>query len=191
MPSTSPDAPAADLPVQLAKAGDGLRRWVRLRMLWDRLARGAAGQEAELAELGRLLDGALPEAARHADALAAVFETHAAAINRHLGSRSDKAGLSEAARRRLAALGPDFAASGATLARAFVAASAAEQQFVQAQSAALARRQPVSDVRAGDPFCAALSLYIMEEDVNCISGDAFACAVGDRLTELGIEFGCL
>ncbi len=188
----SPSLPISVL-VELAKTGNGLHRWIRLRVLWDRVANNTQRNEADLVRIGRALDSALTEAEAHARALTVFFGAHADAINQFLGSYIKgkvSHGLDERSRRRLAAIGPDYAAYGAARAGEFVSASSAERQFVQSQIAALENRQPMLALRDGDLFCAALDAYMMEEDASCISGDAFACAVGSQLAQLGVDYGC-
>jgi hypothetical protein len=165
-----------------------LHRWIRLRVLWDRLSTIGGTKESELAELGRLVEGALPAAEAHAQALGAFFKAHAEGVNRLLGTKSGY--LDEKSRIRLERLGPDYASAAAGRAQMFLAAVGAELEFVRERIAALEQGQRALAVRE-DPFCAAVDLLMMEEDTACIGGDAFACAVGGQLTDLGIEYGCL
>lgn len=165
--------PASVLPnsvvIALAETGGGLERWLRLRMLLDRAV--GFGPD-ELAGLTRELDKSLPDAARHAAALAGFFEANAEAIDRAIGNYANGPEfnkLSERKQRWLTRIGPDYAAYGAAQARAFASSTS---------------------TTLSNSFCDGLDAYIQEQFVACITGDSFACAAGIEAEKMLDQYGC-
>jgi hypothetical protein len=180
--SPTPAIPASAI-VDLARTRDGLLHWVRLRSLWETLHAGDAQEDGDaLAELGRLLDGARPEAEAHAMSLAAFYDAHAAAVNALV---SDALGYLEDDRMkdRLRAAGPDYAASAAARARSLVELS---------RSGPGVRQGSNGEPQADSPrsvFCAYLTSHQEEADVMCISsGDRGDCAYANLLASLSDQY---
>jgi hypothetical protein len=174
-------APTTSLPfpaqVELASMGDGLRRWVRLRLLWRNAVSDHGGEE--MAELGRQLDAAAPDAEAHAEALAGFYERHADAVNALVASSAADEGaygVRERARKQLSSLGDDAAATLAGRARRFSDAGAGDREFLRAQVAAAEEGDvPLAARESDDRFCKAVFTLMLDAYVCCFGGVEASC----------------
>lgn len=186
MSSASPGTglPASVL-IELASTGFGLARWVRLRTLWDALTSdNAQRDEASLAELGRLLDGATSEAQTHAAGLVAFYKAHADEVNALFDNamRDLEEGRQKS---RLHSIGPHYASGAASIARAFL-------EETEAPEPTLPRDEGATRGVAGgsDPFCNAVISLLLESDVGCLGGDAGACEFETWIGGIGEDYAC-
>ncbi len=115
-------ATAAGLPfpvgVELASLGDGLQRWIRLRLVWKQAVQSDGNENLE--PLSRLLDEALTGAEADARAMAAFFEANGPAVNALIASLDPPAGAGAKFRAKLENLDADPAAQIAARAQSFL-----------------------------------------------------------------------
>jgi hypothetical protein len=174
-----PSGPSASAFLELARAGDGLKRLVALQQLAAALSGPTLAKE-DRATLARLLDDALSDAEAHAEALVRFFERNANSVNELVA-----AGQADG-KRLTSRPTDDFAAAAAATARSFLGLAAAEHDRLRGDGNGGERPVTVSD----DCVCGAYDELIFESDVKCIEGDELACAEGAVWAHLAKLDGC-
>ncbi len=175
--------------VALASVSDGLRRWLRLTVLWRDAVPEHTG--LELVQLARQLETALDDAAAHAEDLAGFYEGHANAVNALVAAVLQEEQAYEGRRRakeQFSLLGEDPAGALATRARRFVEGVEGEREFLRVQVATAEQDQVPRAARVGDVFCDAVWDLMMEAYVSCFDGDEDECDT--EWGDIYEEYGC-
>jgi hypothetical protein len=179
--------------VELTAGGDGLRRWVRLRRIWDRAVAAPESDSEALAALARQLDEALDQAAAHAENLSTFLEKNGDLVGELVAASGESRREALGAR-----LGSDPVEGAKESARAFVAGVEGERQFMQGQVAGNEEteegeggEEDGKTRRASDPFCDAVADLVMESYLGCEGdGDEEACDDLDFFVGIGGSYGC-
>jgi hypothetical protein len=181
--------------IQLAGVGDGLRSWFRLRRIWDRTLPQYADSPSELSELAALLEDAFDRVAAEAETVAARLQAHAgeidAAISARLESGIPNCSAPDAARRAIAALGPDPAGALAERLRALPALRAQEFESLRSELET-GKAGPKSADDRSTAFCSICAYQMHEALGECDQVfNPQACADADKYIAGYIEAGCV
>lgn len=192
-----PSALGVSVLADLANTSLAARRWLQLRTMWDIATSDPRDHgRDELLQQARSLDRALVDAQAHARALASFFDRHADAVNELLASaRTDgaRSHLDSGVRDKLYSLGPDYAAAGASVARAFLEDSSTERDFIRDQIASLEEGTDTTSAKpmsASSSTCDMIAAWLLEDDLGCLSGSKLSCALETLDAEWAKAFGC-
>lgn len=155
--------------VELASLGDGLKRWIRLRLFWKRaLERGG---DEDLSPLGQLLNEALADAEADASAMVSFYEANGAGINAFIATLEPPTSAGEKFREKLETLDDDPAAQIAARAQKFLDNGSEDRERVTATSDDAA----LFDLAPDPQMCDALFPLMLTCWAACGDGCEAAC----------------
>jgi hypothetical protein len=159
--------------IQFASSGDGLRRWYRLRRLWNELHSADGYSTGELEKLVVAIEASFDAAAGEAEAVAALLEANAEQINAVLATGNARAGAPEDVRRYFGNPGSDDARRVAQRLRGLPARRSDEIDSLRGRLGE-GRKEPVPAIES-TAFCSIAEYLFIEAYGECESGSAAAC----------------
>jgi len=159
--------------IQFATSGDGLRRWYRLRRLWNELRSADGDSTANLEKLVVAIEASFDDAAGEAEAVAALLEANAEQLNAVLAAGNARAGAPEDVRRYFGNPGSDDARRVAERLRELPARRSDEIDSLRGRLGA-GQKEPVPAIES-TAFCSIAEYLFIEAYGDCEDGIKGAC----------------
>lgn len=162
-----------DLRIQLAGCGDALRRWYRLRRLWNELQSADDYSTGEMEQLVAALEASFDDAAGEAETVAAILEANAEQINAMFAAGTADTGKPEDVRRYFGNPDSDDARRLAGRLRELPARRADEADLLRG-GLGEGEKKPVPAIGA-TAFCTIAETVFFEDFAGCMGGSDADC----------------